>query len=153
MIVCHVFRCWSIYSTLFLCWLLSSMVYTHLAVAGCWTAPSFLQEPWLRYVGFYFHFCSFKKKNLLLQQNLIQTFQHCFCLHSVQTQWCHIGGSLHSRTPFTYRVPSDKWWPVISLNVLLAAVPTLLALRCHSNPAFFLTPVPTGQTNGEKKNK
>ncbi|XP_016897682.1 transmembrane 6 superfamily member 2 isoform X2 [Cynoglossus semilaevis] len=70
-----------------------------------------------------------------------------------QTQWCHIGGSLHSRTPFTYRVPSDKWWPVISLNVLLAAVPTLLALRCHSNPAFFLTPVPTGQTNGEKKNK
>ncbi|TNM97764.1 hypothetical protein fugu_014010 [Takifugu bimaculatus] len=68
-----------------------------------------------------------------------------------QTQWCHIGASLHSRTPFTYRVPSDKLWPVIALNVLLAAVPTLLALRCHTSPAFFLKSVPMGQTNGKKK--
>ncbi|XP_062260302.1 transmembrane 6 superfamily member 2 [Platichthys flesus] len=68
-----------------------------------------------------------------------------------QTQWCHIGASLHSRTPFTYRVPADKWWPVITLNVLLAAVPALLALRCHSSPTFFMKPVPKGQTNGEKK--
>ncbi|KAM9349359.1 transmembrane 6 superfamily member 2-like [Symphorus nematophorus] len=68
-----------------------------------------------------------------------------------QTQWCHIGASLHSRTPFTYRVPADKWWPVITLNVLLAAVPTLLALRCYTNPAYFMKPVPKGQTNSEKK--
>ncbi|XP_051260455.1 transmembrane 6 superfamily member 2 [Dicentrarchus labrax] len=68
-----------------------------------------------------------------------------------QTQWCHIGASLHSRTPFTYRVPADKWWPVITLNVLLAAAPTLLALRCHTNPAYFMKPVPKGQTNSEKK--
>ncbi|XP_035025070.1 transmembrane 6 superfamily member 2 [Hippoglossus stenolepis] len=68
-----------------------------------------------------------------------------------QTQWCHIGASLHSRTPFTYRVPADKWWPVITLNVLLAAVPALLALRCHSSPTFFMKPVPKGQTNTEKK--
>ncbi|XP_035491294.2 transmembrane 6 superfamily member 2 isoform X1 [Scophthalmus maximus] len=70
-----------------------------------------------------------------------------------QTQWCHIGASLHSRTPFTYRVPADKWWPVITPNVLLAAVPALLALRCHTNPAFFMKPVPKGQTDNEKKKK
>ncbi|XP_074507163.1 transmembrane 6 superfamily member 2-like [Sebastes fasciatus] len=70
-----------------------------------------------------------------------------------QTQWCHIGASLHSRTPFTYRVPADKWWPVITLNVLLAVVPALLALRCRTNPAYFMKPVPEGQTNDEKKKK
>lgn len=70
-----------------------------------------------------------------------------------QAQWCHIGGSLHSRTPFTYRVPTDKWWPVISLNVLLAAVPSLLALRCLKSPAYFMKPVPKGQTRDGKKKK
>lgn len=68
-----------------------------------------------------------------------------------QTQWCHIGASLHSRTPYTYRVPADKWWPVITLNVLFAAVPALLALRCHVSPVYFMNPVPKGQTNNEKK--
>ncbi|KAG7214683.1 hypothetical protein INR49_010575 [Caranx melampygus] len=68
-----------------------------------------------------------------------------------QTQWCHIGASLHSRTPFTYRVPADKWWAVITLNVLLAAAPALLALRCYISPAYFMKPVPTGQSNNEKK--
>lgn len=68
-----------------------------------------------------------------------------------QTQWCHIGASLHSRTPFTYRVPADKWWPVIILNVLYVAAPALLALRCYTNPAFFMKPVPKGQANKEKK--
>ncbi|XP_071383535.1 transmembrane 6 superfamily member 2 [Centroberyx affinis] len=68
-----------------------------------------------------------------------------------QTQWCHIGASLHSRTPFTYRVPADKWWPVITLNVLFAAAPALLALRCYANPAYFMKSVPKGQSNNEKK--
>ncbi|XP_037537627.1 transmembrane 6 superfamily member 2 [Nematolebias whitei] len=68
-----------------------------------------------------------------------------------QTQWCHIGASLHSRTPFTYRVPVDKKWAVIALNALPAIAPALLALRCHTNPAFFMKPVPEGQTNNEKK--
>lgn len=70
-----------------------------------------------------------------------------------QAQWCHIGASLHSRTPFTYRVPTDKWWPVISLNVLLAAMPSLLALRCLAKPAYFMKPVPKGQTSNDKKEK
>ncbi|TMS09354.1 Transmembrane 6 superfamily member 2 [Larimichthys crocea] len=74
-----------------------------------------------------------------------------FAAAMAQSQWCHIGASLHSRTPFTYRVPADKWLPVITLNVFLAAVPTLLALRCLTDPAYFMKPVPKGQTNKEKK--
>ncbi|XP_053739627.1 transmembrane 6 superfamily member 2 [Synchiropus splendidus] len=68
-----------------------------------------------------------------------------------QTQWCHMGASLHSRTSFTYRVPSDKWWPVMTLNLILAAAPTLLALRCRYSPAYFMKTVPKGQTSAEKK--
>uniref|UniRef100_A0A665TMP9 Transmembrane 6 superfamily member 2-like n=1 Tax=Echeneis naucrates TaxID=173247 RepID=A0A665TMP9_ECHNA len=68
-----------------------------------------------------------------------------------QMQWCHIGASFHSRTPFTYRVPADKRWPVIALNVLLAAAPALLVLRCHTRPAYFMKPIPKGQTNNDKK--
>nr|XP_057923740.1 transmembrane 6 superfamily member 2 isoform X2 [Doryrhamphus excisus] len=68
-----------------------------------------------------------------------------------QAQWCHIGASLHSRTSFTYRVPADKLGPVIILNVLLAVIPALLALRCHTNPAYFMKTVPTEQSNGNKK--
>ncbi|XP_066551804.1 transmembrane 6 superfamily member 2 [Amia ocellicauda] len=68
-----------------------------------------------------------------------------------QAQWSHIGGSLHPRTPFTYRVPEDTWWPVLLLNLALALGPQLLALRCHSSPEFFLKTVPPGQANQEKK--
>lgn len=75
----------------------------------------------------------------------------CFSFCSLQAQWCHIGASLHSRTPFTYRIPADKWWPVITLNVVLTAAPALLALRCHTSPAYFMKPVPKGQSNKEKK--
>lgn len=90
-----------------------------------------------------------------LQQELV-TFERArvnvgFLPLFFQSQWCHLGASLHSRTPFTYRIPSDKLWPVIALNVLLAAVPALLALRCHTSPAFFQKPVPMGQTNSMKK--
>ncbi|XP_056149368.1 transmembrane 6 superfamily member 2 [Lampris incognitus] len=68
-----------------------------------------------------------------------------------QTQWCHIGASLHSRTPFTYRVPTDTWLLVTTLNALYMAVPALLALRCHINPAYFMKTVAKGPTNDEKK--
>ncbi|XP_035620507.1 transmembrane 6 superfamily member 2 [Oncorhynchus keta] len=68
-----------------------------------------------------------------------------------QTQWCHIGGSLHSRTPFTYRVPTDKWSTVMILNGLYVALPILLAIRCRLSPTFFMPTVPEGQTSPEKK--
>uniref|UniRef100_A0A3Q3WB07 EXPERA domain-containing protein n=1 Tax=Mola mola TaxID=94237 RepID=A0A3Q3WB07_MOLML len=51
----------------------------------------------------------------------------------------------------TFFFPVEKWWPVITLNVLLAAVPTLLALRCHTSPAYFMKPIPKGQTTSKKK--
>ncbi|KAL0966448.1 hypothetical protein UPYG_G00295420 [Umbra pygmaea] len=69
-----------------------------------------------------------------------------------QTQWCHIGGSLHSRTPFTYRVPADKWLTVMILNGLFVATPIILAFRCRLSSAFFMPAVTKGQTNEEKKN-
>ncbi|XP_030629837.1 transmembrane 6 superfamily member 2 [Chanos chanos] len=68
-----------------------------------------------------------------------------------QAQWCHIGASLHSRTPFTYRVPRDVWRVVMTLNVLYMVLPLILALRCHTRAAFFLKAVPQGQANDKKK--
>ncbi|XP_051554634.1 transmembrane 6 superfamily member 2-like isoform X2 [Myxocyprinus asiaticus] len=69
-----------------------------------------------------------------------------------QMQWTHIGASLHSRTPFTYRIPKDEWRLVITLNVMYALVPVLLAVRCYTDHAFFMKNIPPEQTsNGKKK--
>ncbi|XP_051989684.1 transmembrane 6 superfamily member 2 [Xyrauchen texanus] len=69
-----------------------------------------------------------------------------------QMQWTHTGASLHSRTPFTYRIPKDEWRLVVTLNVLYALVPVLLAVRCYTDQAFFMKNIPPGQTsNGKKK--
>ncbi|XP_030220513.1 transmembrane 6 superfamily member 2 [Gadus morhua] len=68
-----------------------------------------------------------------------------------QAQWCHIGASFHRRTPYTYRVPADKWWPVVVLNALYVALPILLALRCYAYPTYFMKHVTQAQTNAEKK--
>ncbi|KAJ8270087.1 hypothetical protein GJAV_G00110190 [Gymnothorax javanicus] len=68
-----------------------------------------------------------------------------------QSQWSHLGASLHHRTPYTYRVPGGRWWPVVTLNLLYAAGPLLLALRCALRPAFFMKTVPEKQANQKKK--
>lgn len=70
-----------------------------------------------------------------------------------QAQWCHMGASLHSHTPFTYRIPTDAWRLVMSLNTAYMAVPLLLALRCALLPAYFMPVVPKGQADKEKKRK
>ncbi|KAL7851154.1 hypothetical protein AOLI_G00215100 [Acnodon oligacanthus] len=70
-----------------------------------------------------------------------------------QTQWAHIGASVHSRTSFTYRIPKDEWRLVMTLNVLFMAVPLLLALHVYRQPAFFMKTVPPGQANNDKKRK
>ncbi|KAI7809288.1 transmembrane 6 superfamily member 2 [Triplophysa rosa] len=70
-----------------------------------------------------------------------------------QMQWTHIGASVHSRTPFTYRVPKDEWRLVMTLNLLYAAVHVLLAVRCYADQAFFIKNVLPEQTSNGKKMK
>lgn len=70
-----------------------------------------------------------------------------------QIQWTHIGASIHSRTPFTYRVPKDEWHLVMTLNLLYAAVPVLLAARCYTDQAFFMKITPQVQASNGKKVK
>ncbi|CAF99809.1 unnamed protein product [Tetraodon nigroviridis] len=62
-----------------------------------------------------------------------------------QSQFSHIGASLHTRTPFSYRVPVDGQPFFLLINVLYAMVPQILCYRCHTQPAFFL------RTTTEKK--
>lgn len=69
-----------------------------------------------------------------------------------QTQWTHLGASLHSRTPFTYRIPKDEWRTVVLLNLLTVALPLLLALRCYAKQSFFIRVHPEEQTRNGKKN-
>ncbi|XP_041464089.1 transmembrane 6 superfamily member 1-like [Lytechinus variegatus] len=56
---------------------------------------------------------------------------------SAQAQFSHIGSSLHSRTPYIYRVPSDGLTAFWIINVALMLVPQLIAWRCLTWPAFF----------------
>ncbi|XP_027869539.1 transmembrane 6 superfamily member 1 isoform X1 [Xiphophorus couchianus] len=62
-----------------------------------------------------------------------------------QAQFSHIGASLHTRTPFSYRVPADSQLVFLLVNVLYALVPHALCYRCCTQPVFFLKP------KGEKK--
>ncbi|XP_041645509.1 transmembrane 6 superfamily member 1-like [Cheilinus undulatus] len=57
-----------------------------------------------------------------------------------QAQFSHIGASLHTRTPFSYRVPADSQPVFLLVNVLYALVPQALCYRCCTRPAFFLRP-------------
>ncbi|KAG7319847.1 hypothetical protein KOW79_016990 [Hemibagrus wyckioides] len=70
-----------------------------------------------------------------------------------QMQWTYIGASVHSRTPFTYRIPKEEWRLVMTLNLVYLGIPALLAARCFLDPAFFMKLVPPGQADNEKKHK
>ncbi|XP_039981018.1 transmembrane 6 superfamily member 1-like isoform X1 [Xiphias gladius] len=59
-----------------------------------------------------------------------------------QAQFSHIGASLHTRTPFSYRVPADSQPYFLLVNVLYTLVPQALCYRCCTRPAFFLRPMP-----------
>ncbi|XP_054471438.1 transmembrane 6 superfamily member 1-like [Anoplopoma fimbria] len=58
-----------------------------------------------------------------------------------QAQFAHIGASLHTRTPFSYRVPSGGQPVFLLVNILYAIVPQALCYRCCNRPAFFLRPI------------
>ncbi|XP_041363628.1 transmembrane 6 superfamily member 1-like [Gigantopelta aegis] len=58
---------------------------------------------------------------------------------AAQAQFSHMGSSVHYRTPYVHRVPQNMkaravFWVV---NVLLFAVPQLMAYRCTNEPSFF----------------
>ncbi|XP_031425499.1 transmembrane 6 superfamily member 1 isoform X3 [Clupea harengus] len=59
-----------------------------------------------------------------------------------QAQFSHIGASLHTRTPFSYRVPADTQLLFLTVNVVYGLVPQVLSYRLLSNQAFFLKPPP-----------
>lgn len=59
-----------------------------------------------------------------------------------QAQFSHIGASLHTRTPFSYRVPAESQPVFLLVNVLYTLVPQALCYRCCARPAFFLRPEP-----------
>lgn len=59
-----------------------------------------------------------------------------------QAQFSHIGASLHTRTPFSFRVPADSQPVFLLVNVLYTLVPQALCYRCCTRPAFFLRPEP-----------
>lgn len=71
---------------------------------------------------------------------LITNTKQCFFSLSAlpQSQFSHIGASLHTRTPFSYRVPVDSQPFFLLINVLYAVVPQVLCYRCHTQPAFFI---------------
>ncbi|XP_049573303.1 transmembrane 6 superfamily member 1 isoform X1 [Syngnathus scovelli] len=59
-----------------------------------------------------------------------------------QAQFSHIGASLHTRTPFSYRVPVDNQTVFLLVNILYAVVPQALCYRYTTRPAFFLRGMP-----------
>ncbi|XP_072166724.1 transmembrane 6 superfamily member 1-like [Diadema setosum] len=54
-----------------------------------------------------------------------------------QGQFSHIGASLHSRTPYIYRVPSNGLPIFWGVNLALLLVPQLIAWRCLTWPEYF----------------
>uniref|UniRef100_A0A3P9LG57 Transmembrane 6 superfamily member 1 n=1 Tax=Oryzias latipes TaxID=8090 RepID=A0A3P9LG57_ORYLA len=57
-----------------------------------------------------------------------------------QAQFSYIGASLHTRTPFSYRVPVSSQLVFLLVNLLYTLVPQALCYRCCTQPEFFLRP-------------
>lgn len=64
-----------------------------------------------------------------------------------QAQFTHICASLHTRTPFSYRVPAGGQPVFLLVNILYALMPQALCYRCRTRPAFFLRPTPDKKTD------
>lgn len=66
-----------------------------------------------------------------------------------QAQFSHIGASLHTRTPFSFRVPMSNQLVFLLVNVLYALVPQLLCYRCSTHNDFFMSPPATSDKKTE----
>ncbi|XP_072574025.1 transmembrane 6 superfamily member 1 isoform X1 [Paramormyrops kingsleyae] len=55
-----------------------------------------------------------------------------------QAQFSHMAASLHTRTPFTYRVPDDSRTLFLMVNALYGLVPQVFSYHCINSPSFFL---------------
>ncbi|MCJ8733009.1 hypothetical protein PDJAM_G00218140 [Pangasius djambal] len=64
-----------------------------------------------------------------------------------QAQFCHIGASLHTRTPVTYRFPNERLLFFFTFNLFYALVPQALSYRCISRPAFFISKTQNSRTD------
>ncbi|MCI4378895.1 hypothetical protein PGIGA_G00221560 [Pangasianodon gigas] len=64
-----------------------------------------------------------------------------------QAQFCHIGASLHTRTPVTYRIPNEQLLFFFTFNLFYALVPQALNYRCISRPAFFISKTQNSRTD------
>lgn len=74
---------------------------------------------------------------------------------SAQGQITHIGSSVHSRTPYIYRIPSSVRPVVYLLNLLLLIVPQVMAWKFVYYPNYFANVVSNQEssTNGQLKKK
>ncbi|KAF4071778.1 hypothetical protein AMELA_G00266610 [Ameiurus melas] len=64
-----------------------------------------------------------------------------------QAQFCHTGASLHTRTPVTYRIPSERLLFFFTFNLFYALVPQVLSYRCITRPAFFISKTQHNRTD------
>ncbi|XP_060734459.1 transmembrane 6 superfamily member 1-like [Tachysurus vachellii] len=64
-----------------------------------------------------------------------------------QAQFCHIGASLHTRTPVMFRISSEQLLFFFTFNLFYALVPQALSYRCISHPAFFISKTQQSRTD------
>ena len=68
-----------------------------------------------------------------------------------QAQISHLGSSIHSRTPYPFRVPESTAPTFWVINMLLLVIPQLLAWRCTNYPEFFVKQEEEEVRNGKVK--
>ncbi|KAJ8029485.1 Transmembrane 6 superfamily member 1 [Holothuria leucospilota] len=115
--------------------------------------PKFI--PFLSYQAKTVQAKSIFKRPLDLLFVLYLCFAAVFSFLRVLGQITHIGSSVHSRTPYIYRIPSSVRPVVYLLNLLLLIVPQVMAWKFVYYPNYFANVVSNQEssTNGQLKKK